>query len=145
MEHLEQALRACVEEYEAAAARMVSRLRPGDGVLGFGRDPKRDPCHMAFYEAAGEAVSRFAAGEPEAGEAFQGARFLLTMGQEGRPALLRPMLEAAQGHALPLIPLMEPGQAAELARWYRAHYPKRRRLPVQDKVLRALEDRARDG
>ena len=110
-ERMEAALRGCVERYEEAVDSMTSRLRPGDGVLGMGRDPRRDPCHMAFYEEVGETVARFQATEPEAGEVVQAVRFLLTLGQGDRRPLVRPMLEAAQGHALPLIPLLEPGQA----------------------------------
>ena len=142
-ETLESALRGCVDQYEEAMDKVIARLRPGDGLLGLGRDPKRDPCHMAFYEAVGETVARFAGEELAAEEAFQAARFLLSLTQVERRNLVRPMMEAVQGHALPLIPLLEPGQAEELAHWYGAHYPKRQRLPVQDKVMRALEKRAR--
>ena len=141
-ERMEAALRGCVERYEEAVDSMTSRLRPGDGVLGMGRDPRRDPCHMAFYEEVGETVARFQATEPEAGEVVQAVRFLLTLGQGDRRPLVRPMLEAAQGHALPLIPLLEPGQAEELAHWYGASYPGRQRLPIQERVLRALEKRS---
>ena len=141
-ERMEAALRGRVERYEEAVDSMTSRLRPGDGVLGMGRDPRRDPCHMAFYEEVGETVARFQATEPEAGEVVQAVRFLLTLGQGDRRPLVRPMLEAAQGHALPLIPLLEPGQAEELAHWYGASYPRRQRLPIQERVLRALEKRS---
>ena len=51
-------LQACMEQYNAAMRKVVDRLKPGDGLLGFGRDPKRDPCHMEFYEAVGEAVGQ---------------------------------------------------------------------------------------
>ena len=141
METIEAALQRCVDRYEEDVDNMVARLRPGDGVLGFGRDPRRDPCHMAFYRAVGETVARCAEGL-DAAAAFRAVQFLLSMTQEKRHMLVRPMMEAAQGHALPLIPLLEPGQAAELARWYASRYPRRQRLPVQDKVLRALEKRA---
>ena len=55
-------LQACMEQYNAAMRKVVDRLKPGDGLLGFGRDPKRDPCHMEFYEAVGEAVGRMVQG-----------------------------------------------------------------------------------
>ena len=48
----------CMENYNEAVKKMTAKLRPGDGLLGFGRDPKRDPCHMEFYEAVGEAVGQ---------------------------------------------------------------------------------------
>ena len=142
MDDLELALKACVARYEEAVSRMVARLRPGDGILGMGRDPRRDPCHMEFYEAVGQAVTQSLQAGLEAGGADRAVRFLLSMSQGDRHTLARPMMEAAQGHALPLIPLLEKSQAAELVRWYAGQYPKRRRLPIQDKVLAALEKQA---
>ena len=99
-------------------------------------------CVERYEEAVDSMTSRLRPGEPEAGEVVQAVRFLLTLGQGDRRPLVRPMLEAAQGHALPLIPLLEPGQAEELAHWYGASYPRRQRLPIQERVLRALEERS---
>ena len=39
---------ACVEEYDKALEKVAARRKPGDGILGFGNDPKRAPCHMDF-------------------------------------------------------------------------------------------------
>ena len=135
-------LQACVDRYLQAMERLTAGLRPGDGILGFGNDPKRSPYHMDFYREVGQAAELLAGegrGAQEAGEAVE---FLLTMGQHQGDGLTRPMLEAAQGHARVLIPLLAPERAGELARQYAACYPRRRRLPVQSQVLAALEKRA---
>ena len=70
-------------------------------------------------------------------------RFLVTLAQEERYFdLTQPMREAVQGHARTLVPLLEPETARELAAWYNKTYPRRRRLPVQNQLLKELERRA---
>ena len=77
-------------------------------------------------------------------EAAETARFLLTLSQaEGYHELTDPMREAAQGHVLTLTALLPPETAAELAEWYRGQYRRSQRLPVQKKVLNALERRGK--
>ena len=51
-ESVEQ-FRACLERYEQAMGRVEAGLRPGDGLFGFGNDPKRSPYHMDFYNRWG--------------------------------------------------------------------------------------------
>ena len=53
MDDLKMALTACMEEYDREIRQAVSQLRPGDGFMGLGRDPRREPCHLRFYESAG--------------------------------------------------------------------------------------------
>ena len=138
-----QGLTDCMERYDRAVRKMAERLRPGDGVLGFGRDPRRDPSHMDFYEAMGETVGRLAEGHPSPEEAEQVVRFLLKLSRaEGYHSLTQPMREAVQGHARVLVPFLEPETAQVLAAWYRRQYP-RRRLPVPEQLLEKLERRAR--
>ena len=117
-------LLACMENYNEAVKKMTAKLRPGDGLLGFGRDPKRDPCHMEFYEAVGEAVGRMVQEGLTPAEAEETVRFLVTLAQEERYFdLTQPMREAVQGHARTLVPLLEPETARELAAWYNKTYP----------------------
>ena len=106
MDDLKMALTACMEEYDREIRQAVSQLRPGDGFMGLGRDPRREPCHLRFYESAGELVAR-AVREGLAPEAAaETARFLLTLSQaEGYHELTDPMREAAQGHVLTLAAL----------------------------------------
>ena len=108
--------------------------------MGLGNDPRRAPCHMDFYEAMGAAV---AALPPEA-DPHAAVRFLLELAQSrGHYQMGYPMLEAVQGYAIDLVPRLEPKQARELAYWYARHYPRMRRLPVQQKLYLALEKRGR--
>ena len=138
-----QTLLGCMEEYDQAMGKVAAQLRPGDGLLGFGRDPKRDPCHMEFYEAVGEAVGRMVQEGLTPAEAEETVRFLVTLAQEERYFdLTQPMREAVQGHARVLVPFLEPEAARQLAVWYDKAYPRRRRLPVQSQLLKELERRA---
>lgn len=137
-------MQACMERYQAAMDRLAANLRPGDGILGFGNDPKRSPYHMDFYNEMGELAKRLAGGEWPAEQAGETVEFLLTMAETFGQRLTLPMMEAAQGHVLPLVPLLPSDRAEQLARSYALRYPRRRRTPVQEKVLRALEKRARE-
>ena len=139
------ALSACMERYNEAIRKVVGELKPGDGLLGFGRDPKREPCHMEFYNAVGETVRQMVQDGISPAEAEEAARFLMTLAQEGRYfSLTQPMREAVQGHARILVPLLEPETARRMAAWYAKAYPRRRRLPVQSQLLKDLERRARE-
>ena len=141
-----QALLACMGEYDRAMRKVASELRFGDGLLGLGRDPKKDPCHMKFYEAVGAVVEQMAQRELTAQEAGEAARFLLQLGWEERyHSLTLPMREAIQGHVRPLVPFLAAEEAGELAAWYAQVYPRRRRLPVQSQLLKALERRSREN
>ena len=53
-------MQACLERYQNAMDRLEAGLRPGDGILGFGNDPKRSPYHMDFYNEMGQLVARLA-------------------------------------------------------------------------------------
>ena len=134
---------ACVERYQSAMDRVAANLRPGDGILGFGNDPRRSPYHMDFYNELGELAGRLAQGEWPAEEAGETVEFLLTLGERFGGKMTLSMMEAAQGHVLPLVPLLARDQAEQLARSYAARYPRRKRLPIQEKVLQALEKRAK--
>ena len=134
---------ACVERYQSAMDRVAANLRPGDGILGFGNDPRRSPYHMDFYNELGDLAGRLAQGEWPAEEAGETVEFLLTLGEKFGGKMTLSMMEAAQGHVLPLVPLLACDQAEQLARSYAARYPRRKRLPIQEKVLQALEKRAK--
>ena len=54
-------MQSCVERYQEAMDRVVAGLRPGDGILGFGNDPRRSPYHKDFYDEMGRLAGRLAA------------------------------------------------------------------------------------
>lgn len=135
-------LRQLIDRYEqyareAAAAREKAGLC--DGLFGFGRDPRKDPCHEAFYQAAGEWVTAFLQTEPGASQCAEAVHWLLTAADIHREEDTFWHLYAAQGHALPLIPRMTGSDCKALLQWYDKAYPARDRMPVQDNVVKALK------
>ncbi len=137
------AILAHTQRYCSDLERVLRNSRPGDGLWGLGNDPKKHPCHMAFYEAVEESLS----GAPSLPEAELDRVVTLVLGLDEahpeQPEQARLMLQAVQGLTLPLLPRLSRTCAGELAQWYAQRYPRRIRLPNQSRVLRALEQRAK--
>jgi len=132
-------LKDIYSRYTEAAAKVYSNAKPMDGVWGWGDDPRKDPCHMAFYEAAEEWTAEFLADGPGKEEAFTAVKFLLETPDAWRDSHCFWFLFAAQGFSRELIPLLDRAQCALLLEWYDKTYPKRERLPVQRDVYKALK------
>lgn len=136
------ALQALMDEYERSIQKVVAGLRIGDGILGMGRDPRREPCHMEFYEGVGSTVHELVKEAVSSQDVVRVAKFLIALGRESQYSeLTRPMREAVQGHIQMLVPLLSPEDARELAHQYAGQYGRCQRLPVQKQLLRQLEQR----
>ena len=83
MEETVQRMEALVDDYRQAVNRLNARRRFGDGLFGFGSDPKRAPCHMDFYEGIGEEVARLEG--LDARQAGEIAEWLLSLGPRATP------------------------------------------------------------
>ena len=64
-----QQLKEIYEKYVQAVAKVYKDAKPMDGLFGWGDDPRKDPCHMRFYENAENWVKTFAAADPSEEEA----------------------------------------------------------------------------
>ena len=136
-----QDLKNRYEQYLAEAEKARQRTGLCDGLFGMGNDPRKAPCHEAFYEFVAQWVDQFMQTEGDCGEA---ARWLLKIADAHREQKdIFGYLYAAQGHALPLIGRMDREQAKELLCWYDSAYPRRERMPVQDQVFKALKKAAK--
>ena len=139
---MKEQMQALLDTFLEALRQEEKDRRPGDGLLGFGPKPGDAPSHSAFDRRVaallGETGER---GGPETGDAVE--LLLRAVEEEPWPEAARWTLIAAQRHALPLIPEMNPEQAAALAAWYEKRWPRFSRLPVQREVLRALIRRGR--
>ena len=130
---------AMMEEYARTVAELGKNRKWLDGIFGLGSHPGDAPCHEALDKQV-EALCL------EVGPSLQEAElkeFLLTVWQAAArwqgPEYARLMLVAIQRHTEGLIPALAPGDRAELAEWYRKTWPRRRRLPIQEKILKALQ------
>lgn len=138
------ALRARYEAYLDEVAELERKRKPGEGIFGMGGGPKNDPCHSRFAEELRGELASFAASEPEATAAEEALRYVLGQPEsENVPQSAYWMLQAVHGLGLELIDRLEPGDAAALAASYEKNYPRRKRFPVQDQVLRELKRRAK--
>ena len=101
-------------------------------------DRKADSAFFRAVEQAVDALARALDGRPAA-EAARAVRFM-ALEAEGVDPSSRLMMEAAQGLALPLVPLVPPEERAAIRADYLARYPKKRMLsPRQRELLAALE------
>lgn len=132
-------LQAILREYDQAVQELQKKRRMLDGLLGMGNHPGNDACHELLDRRI-EALCREAAeaGAPEEATALAEA-ILRAEGNWQGPEYARLMLVAVQRHTLSLIPLLPPDEKKRLAAWYEKQYPRRKRLPVQGQVLKALQ------
>lgn len=130
--------------YFSTVDHLMKNLKLGDGLFGLGNDPKKDPCHMAYYEAIAATLSHVESQPLAEGELDEIVSCVLRMDKEHaqQSEMVRLMLQAVQGLTLPLIPRLSRDCAQELGDWYAHAYPRQSRMPNQSKVLRALNRRA---
>ncbi len=137
------ALRDCYQSYLTYTRTLRRRTSPLAGALGFGGGPKDDPEHMRFYQQAQERAEALLAAAPSPQEAGEAVTLMLRAEEEHQDNDLAVWaLMAAQHHAIPLIGLLEREDAGALLAWYQRRYPRRKRLPAQEEVLRALKAQA---
>ena len=129
--------------YEEAVTAVYQKAKPGDGLFGWGEDPKKDPCHMAFYEAVERWTADFLSSQPDRDGAFRAVKYLLETPETCRERHCFWFMYAAQGFSRELIPLLGKEQCAELMAYYDGAYPKRDRMPVQKEVYRLLKKGAK--
>ncbi len=135
---LEQAFTAYRQELEEFAR----TSKPTDGILGFGRCLKDDPCHDRFDGRVKEAVDSVCAASPTPEDAEKIVSLLLRSDPTGWPTAAQWMLRAIERHTLPLIPFLAPEAAAAFQKEYAARYKRWERMPKQQEVLKALKQRA---
>lgn len=135
-EQLQQLYEAYIEQAEAAEA----RKKFGDGFFGLGTKAADDPCHERFVADVRELLLTVT---PEAMDSAA-LRTLLSWffslpAAHERLASIYWTLIAAQSAALPLIPRLEPQDAATLHEDFKRRYRSWNRLPVQEEILRLLD------
>ena len=144
MEDCFAALEQAFEMYRQDLDEYERKRKPTDGLLGFGHSLKDDPCHERFDDRVKEAAEQLCASQPEAEDAERFIRRLLPPREAVSvwPVAAQWMLCAIERHTLLLIPFLSGEAAAAIRREYAARYKRWERLPVQQQVLKALQDRA---
>lgn len=133
-------LQELYDEYNNTAIAVRRSAKPFDGIFGLGNDPRKDPCHDAFYNNVQKWAEDFAASAPTPEQARAAALCMLETpvrykDQEGywyMYACIR-FIEA-------LIPFLARGDSAGLAVKMKGLYPRRDLMPVQKRVLKLLTE-----
>ena len=134
-----QQLKDRYAKYTEDVAKVYKDAKPMDGLFGWGDDPRKDPCHMRFYEDLEQWAKDFLTSGPDQGEVYEAVRFLLETPAEHRDSHCFWFMYAAQGLAREMIPMLSSAQCAALRESYDDRYPKRDRMPVQKEVYKLLK------
>lgn len=134
-----QQLRECYRQYDEQANAVNKKSSPFDGLLGFGNDPRRDPCHGQFYEDVGRWVQAFLALSPQPRQVFEAEHHLITAPKTCATEASYWMMYAAQGWCRQLVDKLDSRGCAKLQAVYDELYPKRDRLPVQAELYKMLK------
>ncbi len=136
------ALDLAFSKYSQDLEEYARKSKPTDGLLGFGRSLKDDPCHERFDERVKEAIDGICASSPAPEDASRTVKMLLRDDMQAWPLSAQWMLRAIERHILPLIPFLSPASAAAFQKEYAARYKPWERLPVQQEVFKALKRQA---
>ena len=134
-----QTLKDIYSGYEAEAAAVRAKASVFDGLFGMGDDPRKDPCHMRFYETVEQWVRGFQEEGPEEPASYEAVSWILSAPVDHEGEAVYWFLYAAQGLCRELIPGLSPEHCAQLREFYDAHYPRQDRMPVQKEVYRLLK------
>ena len=126
-----------IEDYLEKVDNAISAARPADGLFGFSKGPKDDPCHQKFYDDIEKAVSQIKSSD----EAYAVADELLRAESSySCPQMASLMLTAVQGHVINLVPLLNAEQKNSLRIYFDESIPRWKRLPVQKKLYQLLKE-----
>lgn len=131
-------LKAIYADYNTAVQEVRKNARAFDGILGLGKDPRKDACHDAYYQAVGQWVTEFLAAGPAQEELLEAALYITETPKayEGKECYW--YMYASHGHLKPIIPLLTPESRATVAERLEGSYHKRDRMPLQKEILKLL-------
>lgn len=141
LEEIVRIYEAYVEEFY----RQKKGHKPLDGIFGFGTGPQDYPCHEAFIQDLDRQLKSLLSQSPaprEAGEVL-GYIYCEAPARWEAESTVYWMLLAAHSLTPDLIGCLDAPGAQALHDKYRKQYPRRKRLPVQDKILNALKERSK--
>jgi len=139
---LEQ-IRSRYETYIQKIANVREKTPIFAGFLGFGNDPRDNPCNEEFYEDVDAMIDEYIKTAPDAHAAEEIVRWMLAAPQGYEQHLCYWYLFAAQGICRKLVPFLTPADSAAIAQWYNGLFPKKKRFPAQEELYKALVRRGR--
>ena len=136
-------LREIYETYTQTVAKVMANASAFDGIWGWGDDPKKNPCHMEFYEAVEQYLRRLLESQPSETALFEAADWIIRTAADHRGAATYWYMFAVHGLCRDLVPLLTPEHCASLRDFYDDQYPRFDRMPVQKELYKSLKKRAK--
>lgn len=111
-------------------------------MFNVGVTPRNHPANKEFYDGVARWVTEFLAEDHPYGQLLEATRHILETAAHKPPQKSDAhwYLMAAQAHAKPLIPLLTAEDRAALRDGFCVLYPKRHRMPLQDELLKLLNE-----
>lgn len=135
-------LQSLLDTYQEQATAAYQHASVLARAFNLSNDDRNHPCHDRFYNAVGETVAQFLQESPSEQDAYAVLCWLLQSASAHKDEPTYWYLYAIHGYALPVIDRVSPADCAEMLAWYENAYPRRDRMPAQEKVRRALKSRA---
>lgn len=125
-----QELMAIYTQYEEEYTAVKKKAPPLSGFLGFGSDPKKDPCHERFFQSVEKWIKDFLDGEPDSEGAYEAVHWIVSAAAEHKGKPVYWFMYAAHGLCRELVPLLSADQCAEMKDLYDTHFHRRDRMPA---------------
>ncbi|MBR0161318.1 MAG: hypothetical protein IJQ02_08585 [Oscillospiraceae bacterium] len=139
--YTEQA-QSLISEYLKNVESAERSQSPTDGLLGTKGGVRDHPCHDRFVSDLEFFLNTVTADAPDSDRVRELLRALCAAPLAASvPKSAYWMLLAVQGMIIPLVDLLTPEDAAGFSEEYASLYPRRERLPAQQKLLDALHAR----
>lgn len=137
-------VRALYEAYLAQAEKLERERKPFAGMFGISPGPADDPCHDRFAADLENLLRSCREAGSTPAEIREVLRYIYAAPTEHpQPRSSYWMLLAVHGLTLDLIEGLIAADAKEMHDWYEAAFPRRERVPVQNRVLKALGRKAK--
>ena len=138
-------LRALYEAYLDKTNALERDRKPGAGWFGLKGGVADDPCHDRFAEELHTYFGALAASGADSAALREIMEYVISAPQAAdAPRAAYWMLIAVQGLTQPLLPLLSSADAQAVGESLDKLFPRSKRLPVQDKLLRELRKRAKE-
>ncbi|NCB73270.1 MAG: hypothetical protein EOM51_00785 [Clostridia bacterium] len=138
-----QEIRTVYADYINDVIQLEATRKPTDGLLGFGKKAGDDPCHDRFASRLEQELNALATETPSSETVSAVLHFVFNAPNEHKELKLAFwMLQAVSGLTEKLIVFLSPQDAADLLESFSELYPKRIRLPVQQKIAKLLNEQA---
>ena len=138
-------LRALYEAYLDKTAALERSQKFGAGWFGLKGGVADDPCHDRFAVELQAYFASLAASGAESAALREIMEYVVAAPQKmDAPRAAYWMLIAVQGLTRPLLPLLSTADAGAVGAHLEKLFPRSKRLPVQDELLRALGKRAKE-